>query len=580
MDESGSCEESGAPTSLRRWIVRSEEELCDTLDLPSGVAPSLNQATEPVPTARAVRPTATTRSQKKALWSDRILEVVRLPDGRLGIVNNRKLWVEMDLYPSEWNRREANVVDEQGDRHYSLEGPVGGVETTFPRVRLPSLDDHPYGKWCNTSIGGLSHTWRRTGVLRAVRGDATRNKPLVLFALHARMADTVATALRGVEGCTVGDAQPDAEHGPFVTEVVVHRPEDVAHVAARIARGGATPIFEDATLDAKRCIGVERLDRISASVVCDEGMYTENDGVYGLRRGSDNWRFSWLPDGWCVPITWDHMVANFSGCDILDLYRSNNSMGRTEDPLQQHVAIARLRSGRTSCWRALRDARVDSDARTVAVDVLDTFPAAVHTRVLPMLDEPPEWLVEQLPRRRVFDEDPCAVGHAVCACDGTWYELVDTREELERRARPCHRRECRLVSESLSERQTKQLIEAFYFLEVERNVSDEVAHAFGLILYHYMRELGYTARWMGKYVQDAHNVGNGDAFRHLPRLPQYAPHRLPNEVLNRLCTSDGRLVARGSKGTRTKYCTDRARYVPRKRMRRTEGDEDQMCRPV
>jgi len=33
------------------------------------------------------------------------------------------------------------------------------------------------------------------------------------------------------------------------------------------------------------------------------------------------------------------------------------------------------------------------------------------------------------------------------------------------------------------------------------------------VLFQYMKERGYTARWMGKYDQDARHVGNGDRFR-------------------------------------------------------------------
>ena len=34
-----------------------------------------------------------------------------------------------------------------------------------------------------------------------------------------------------------------------------------------------------------------------------------------------------------------------------------------------------------------------------------------------------------------------------------------------------------------------------------------------LILYRYMVERGYTARWIGKYKQDAYHIGNGTRFR-------------------------------------------------------------------
>ena len=53
------------------------------------------------------------------------------------------------------------------------------------------------------SIGGVSATVRRVGVLHTA---PTYKHPVVLFALHAPTAESVADALRGVDGCAVGDA--------------------------------------------------------------------------------------------------------------------------------------------------------------------------------------------------------------------------------------------------------------------------------------------------------------------------------------------------------------------------------------
>ena len=67
-----------------------------------------------------------------------------------------------------------------------------------------------------------------------------------------------------------------------------------------------------------------------------------------------------------------------------------------------------------------------------------------------------------------------------------------------------------------------------------------------LILFHYMVQRGYTARWLGKYVQEANHIGNGNTFRVFSRMQQYAPHRLPTAVLNRLLGRAGRLRGRGA----------------------------------
>jgi len=123
--------------------------------------------------------------------------------------------------------------------------------------------------------------------------------------------------------------------------------------------------------------------------------------------------------------------------------------------------------------------------------------------------------------------------------------------------------------------QSEQLITAFYLLSVERVADATVCEAASLILFRYMFERGYTARYMGKYLQEANHIGNGKRFRQFRRLSQYAPDRLPIAVLTKLCGTNGRMINRGSKGTRSKYRTAN-RYVPARRLKRTREDEDEM----
>jgi hypothetical protein len=92
-----------------------------------------------------------------------------------------------------------------------------------------------------------------------------------------------------------------------------------------------------------------------------------------------------------------------------------------------------------------------------------------------------------------------------------------------------------------------------------------------------MVQRGYTARWLGKYEQAAHHVGNGDSFRAFRAMRQYEPSNLPTRVLNRLCSRDGVLSNRGSKGSRSKYKSNRARYVPQRRLGRSAEDERRLC---
>jgi hypothetical protein len=134
------------------------------------------------------------------------------------------------------------------------------------------------------------------------------------------------------------------------------------------------------------------------------------------------------------------------------------------------------------------------------------------------------------------------------------------------------------VTPHLTSKQSEQLIEVFYLLTVECIDDPLQQEACKLILFRYMIERGYTARWIGKYDQDGNHVGNGDKFRKFSRLSQYAPDRLPTDVLNKLCGRNGKLKNKGSKGTRSKYKQEKEtkRYVPKRRLKRTGEDERRM----
>lgn len=388
------------------------------------------------------------------------LVVVRVDEDRIGIVDAESMgvWVEHDLRPTR----------QLGAR-------------SLARVELPHIPIG-YGKWVPKSIGGVSKTIRRVGCIRAAPKTPG---PVTLFATRAPTATSVSEALYTSETATVGDTMHDNEHG-HVSEVIVHEPEDMGHVCAIISRVGATIVLEDSKINAHRALGVERLDRIDSQVteVDEEVRHTSE---YGLHRGDDNWRFSWMPEGWRVPITWDYQVANVAHVEDVSLLPR---------PLRQHAARTRL----------------------------------VH----------------------------------------------ETNEDA-RRALLRHIPSQREVSAGLSLSQSKQIIEAFYLLEVERLEGDPlVVHALELVLYRYMMERGFAARWMGKYDQEAQHIGNGDSFRHFARMAQYDPHRLPTKVLNKLCGRDGRLHGRGSKGSRSKYIDKAKRYTPKRRLVRTHKEETRM----
>lgn len=477
------------------------------------------------------------------------LRVVRLDDGRLAVVDSTDVshaWIE-----HEWSSTR-----------------IAGIEH-LPQVEVPPIPSQ-YGRWLKTSIGGVSKTVRRTGILR---GKPSWRDPIALFAVRAPSATAVADALARIEGVTVGDSEHDAEYG-HVTELVVYHPDYLARVAAVVARAGATPMLEDVRANAERDIGVERLDRIGAHVVREEEQ--EEDDQYGLRRGGENWRFPWMRSaGWThAPITWDHVVANV---------RPEEDVAALAQPLRQHVARSRLAAGdfppAGSRWR-----QEDTPPTTQEMAYVDDPSPPAPLRVVRVKSLHPELAAALGEGRctltdaeaREWWRDPPTRPTVVRAADGRWFRPVDTARALTRHI-PTNKR---WVSAALTAAQSRQNVTHFYYRCIEEGDDPEVCHAIDLMSEMYMRH-GYSGRWLGKYVQNGMHVGNGDSFRRFARLQQYAPHRLPTEVLNRLCGRDGKLHNRGSKGSRSKYKNPKKRrYRPVRRMVRTTEDERLMAGDV
>lgn len=435
---------------------------------------------------------------------------------------------------------------------------------------VPMLPDIPCGSFVEKFIGGVSRTVRHVGCLRArVRH---RTESLSVFATHAPSGDAVRHALATLCDAvtTVGEEENDDEFG-IVVEVVVHDVEDVDHVCAVLSRVGATPLLDrDESVNARQCIGIERLDRIESDCVAIARADTD-DVQFGARRGARNWRFEWLPVGWRPPITWDHMIENVATLDITEI----------PQPLRQHVAAHRLRHGTIAYALGSHWRRMEHPPNPSEIAFATDHPA--HTHMLQTLMG--RVIVHRPNVSRILTErtwlsaaevDAAGLVHRqsmVCADDGVWYVTCDPRNHLVHEVKTE-----RWVSAALTTEQSHQLITAFYILSVERVRDPIVRRQASLILFRYMFERGYTARWMGKYDQDAHFIGNGTRLRAFKRLSQYDPHRLPTKVLNRLCNREGKLVSRGSKGTRSKYRTEN-RYVPVTRLHRSDVDETRMVVP-
>tara|TARA_B110001450_G_scaffold257061_1_gene290803 strand:- start:3928 stop:5379 length:1452 start_codon:yes stop_codon:yes gene_type:complete len=469
------------------------------------------------------------------------LQVVRCNEGScLGVIDasRRRLWVENEL-PSR-----------------------APALTTSYTVNIPSIPEH-YGMWHDTSIGGLSDTVRRTGILQA---NPKHKGAVVVFATHVpEDLHALISMLDSWElGYAMGDVEEMEGYGSVV-EIVVYDPAHLSRVAAIVARVGATPILEDTNVDARRSIGIERLDRIEAKIVSrDTNMEHENEDAYGVRRGRENWRFPWVPTTWTrVPLTLDHMVENLLQDDISCI----------SQPLCQHVARRRLELGlydrMGTLWVRSEHPPTEyelnggSNVRYPHRNVIhnDSLRRCLSDgRTTITVDELNTWNLEHVDHARYLIETD----------NGTWYRPRDTRNQL-----MSHIPLQRWVSCALSEAQSKQLCTCFYLLLVEGMCDAEVRHAIHLILFRYMVERGYTSRCMGKYTQDAMHIGNGDGYRPFRRLTQYAPERLPADILSKLCGRDGRLKSRGSKGTRSKYRKTN-RYQPSRRLKRSRDDENEM----
>lgn len=477
------------------------------------------------------------RTQTMAPFNNaNVLRVVQLDDGRMGVIDDskRRIWIEFDIQSS-------------------------AMQASLQTVTLPDIP-HGYGKWVATTIGGVSRTIRRVNCVRVKAGA----DPVTVFAtqIPEHFVDVLVKSLTdsGVHHA-VGDVEQTDEFGT-VMEIVIFESENVHVICAILARHGSTAMFEENVT--RRDIAIERMDRIEASCVSAHTSLRPSDDTFGARRGTENWRFEWIPDHWTrVPLTWDHMVANMCDVDINDI----------PQPLRQHVAYRRICDGDHDLmgtrWvlsetqptvselspcgdsAALRRCVLDVPNLGEALDRGDTITQQELT----------DWNVPIIDSTRFLVRGPSS---------SNWYRPRDTIRPLS-----MHIPTRRLVSAALTAAQSRQLITAFYLVSVECVRDEVVFRAARLILYRYMLERGYTARWLGKYVQEANFIGNGVAFRQFRRLSQYSPDRLPTHVLNRICLHSGQMANRGSKGSRSKYCTD-GRYVPKRRLTRTERDEDEM----
>lgn len=132
------------------------------------------------------------------------------------------------------------------------------------------------------------------------------------------------------------------------------------------------------------------------------------------------------------------------------------------------------------------------------------------------------------------------------------------------------------VSAALEECQTLQLLNSYYILNVEQSYDPIQREMSKLLQYRYLICRGYSARWMGKYDQNALHLGNGLTIRRFKKLNQYSISNLETHVLEKVYRKDGTLQGKGNKGSRSKYVDPSVRYIPSRRMRQKHNLEEIM----
>ena len=433
-----------------------------------------------------------------------------------------------------------------------------------------------YGTFVDKSIGGVSKTVRLEGLIRC-REDSNESN-IVVFAVFCPSSEEVSLALKHVEtAITIKEVTSTNEWG-VVVEIVVHSSSLVDNVCARIARTGAFPILENVEHNSNRSIGIERLDRVECCVADGKhnsscaSDYTLPEYKSGPKRGMDNWKFSWVNPEWkFTPLTWDHVAGNF-----LNHQRFEQLPAIT----RQHVARMRISQGIClpfgTRW----------NKESVAQSIYDKCP---HTRLLTDQSSHPRVRVDaSILANAIQEENELSITeedlHAweskfgtlprgavvVLESNGDTFKVKDFGYELKKAA--CVKE--RIVSAALSQKQSIQLISAFYLYAVEE-VDDETKQICAMIMERYLIDQGYIARWMGKYEQCALYVGNGDKFRQFKNMKQYDIDQLSMTVLNRLCDRNGKVITKGSKGSRSKKAT-KGKYVPKRTLTRTLRQETVM----
>jgi hypothetical protein len=204
-------------------------------------------------------------------------------------------------------------------RNYELEPISYSNWRHAPEYKLSSPPKHYVQEIVkNNGIGGVGVTMRYAGLFRAHVDARRKGGCTVVYATNILDKQEFINSMQLVERyINLGDFDEQEDEYGISVDIYVSL-DQLDMVCAQIARTGAKMIMDNLKANAFECIGTERLDRRSEVP----------------HRTSENWRYSYIPEHWNTPLTWEDLAINFM----------QEPLERIPQPLQQHVVQLKLKS--------------------------------------------------------------------------------------------------------------------------------------------------------------------------------------------------------------------------------------------
>ena len=168
----------------------------------------------------------------------------------------------------------------------------------------------------SAGIGGVGVTLRFIGLYKAHINIKRKANYTVVYATNIKDKDDFETKMKVVdEHITIGDFDDQEDEYGLAVDIISSL-EYLEVVCANIVNTGAKVLLDDLSVNSFECIGAERLDR-------------RTDDPH---RASGNWRYSFIPNHWEIPLVWEDLARNVIHEDI----------EKVPQPLQQHVVRMKL----------------------------------------------------------------------------------------------------------------------------------------------------------------------------------------------------------------------------------------------